>query len=143
MGRVLRYLKGSRLWSLKVTRNPDSSLSAYVDADYGGDLDTRRSTTGYLVYHGLNLISWCSKLQEIVTQSTMEAEYVALSSVTKEVIWIRNLLDELGFPQTTPCRVKEDNQPCIKFATDQGRFHRRSKHIDIRFHAAKEAVENG
>ena len=141
--RVLRYLKGSRLWSLKFTRNPDPSLSAYVDADYGGDLDTRRSTTGYLVYHGCNLISWCSKLQEIVTQSTMEAEYVALSSVTKEIIWIRNLLDELGFPQTTPCRVKEDNQPCIKFSNDQGRFHRRSKHIDIRYHAAKEAVENG
>ena len=139
---TLRYLKGTINQSLEFTDSENQSLTAYVDADYGGDRIQRKSTTGYVVFHGNNLISWNSKLQPIIATSTMEAEYVALSSVVKEIMYLRNLLAEIGFPQHGPSTVNEDNQACIKLASNTGQFYPRSKHIDLRYHHSRKAVED-
>ena len=141
--RVLRYLKGTLDLGITMHRSQTTTINAFVDSDYGGDKPTRRSTTGYAVFCGDNLISWHSKLQPIVADSTMEAEYIALWSTIKEVRYIRNLLTEIGHAPTQPALVFEDNQACLKLAEGTGTFHPRSKHIDIRYHASREAVNSG
>lgn len=73
----------------------------------------------------------------------MEAEYIALARVVHEVMWMKNVLSEMRFPVSTPAIVYEDNQACIKFAEDPGRYHKRTKHIDIRYHVSRDAVREG
>ena len=141
--RVLRYLKGTMDLGITMNRSQTTTITAFVDSDHGGDKQSRRSTTGYAVFCGDNLISWHSKLQPIIADSTMEAEYIALWSVVKELRYIRNLLTEIGYAPTQPASVFEDNQACLKLAEGTGTFHPRSKHIDIRYHASREAVNNG
>ena len=141
---TLRYLKGTIENHLTIQKNETPvSISAYVDADYGGDITSRKSCSGYLMYFGNNLISWQSRLQPIVASSTMEAEYIALANAVHEVMWLKNLLSEIKFPSSAPATIYEDNQACIKFAEDPGRFHKRTKHIDIRYHLSRDAVKEG
>ena len=74
-------------------------LWGYVDADFAGDIDSRKSTTGFVFTLCGTAISWTSNLQKIVTLSTIEAEYVAATEVEKEMIWVHGFLDELGKKQ--------------------------------------------
>jgi hypothetical protein len=99
--------------------------------------DTRRSTSGYVTSLGLGAISWSARKQELVTTSTCEAEYVAMANVTKEVLWLRQLLSEIGYPQSAPTPVLADNQGAIILSEDQSN-HNRTKHIDIKYHFTRE-----
>ena len=74
-------------------------LQGYVDADFAGDIDSRKSTTGFVFTLGGTAISWASNLQKIVTLSTTEAEYVAATEAGNEMIWLHGFLDELGKKQ--------------------------------------------
>ena len=112
----------------------------YVDADWAGCEKTRRSTTGYLATLYGSPINWCSKRQATTAASTMEAEYIAASEATKDTIWLRNLLGELGLIQDRPTTVYVDNQAAIRLAGNPS-THSRSKHIDIRHHIIRERVE--
>ena len=118
-------------------------LYAYADADWASsDLVNRRSVTGYLTYLNGGVISWASIVQKSVAKSTVEAEYYALSAASDEVMFLRTLLGELGFVQTEPTVINEDNKGTRDLATNPV-FHKRTKHIEIRYHSIRERVEQG
>lgn len=94
--RILRYLKGTLGHGLRFVSTTSSCLTGYVDFDWAGCPDTRRSTMGYCVFLGANLISWAAKKQVTVSQSSTEAEYKALSTATSEVMWISYLLHDIS-----------------------------------------------
>ena len=129
---------------------PETVLSCYSDADWANDPFTRRSITGYAAIIGtFGPVSCQSKRQTTTALSSTEAEYMALSTATQEVLWLRSLLRELDlaaatgderFRQLPPTIMHEDNQSCIKLAS-QPFNHGRSKHIDVRHHFICDHVE--
>ncbi|KAE8706056.1 Detected protein of unknown function [Hibiscus syriacus] len=137
--RILRYLKGTIDFGLFYSVSNDYKLVGYSDSDWGGDIDNRRSTTGFVFFMGDIAFTWMSKKQPIVTLSTCEAEYVAATSCVCHAIWLRNLLKEIGLIQEEPTKVCVDNKSAIALAKNPV-FHDRSKHIDIRYHYIRECV---
>ena len=140
--RILRYLKGSLDVCLKYATSDNGQLIGYSDADYAGDLDDRHSTTGNLFLISNGPVSWFSKKQQIVTLSTAEAEYVALSAATQEAMWIRRLLSDFHVPLDRPTVILEDHQGAICLAKNPV-TRSRSKHIDIRYHYIRETLSEG
>jgi len=139
---VLRYLASTPDAALTFSPSGPRSLIGYSDADYAGDLDRRRSTTGFVfLLHG-GAISWKSTLQKVVAQSTAEAEYMAAATAVKEAVWLRLLLADLGIPVRGAVPMFTDNQACLSFLSDHTTSPR-AKHIDIRYHAARDKVEEG
>jgi hypothetical protein len=142
--RVFRYLRATL--DLNITYGKDVSLGPVVigfcDADYGGDEDTRRSTTAYVFMLGGGAITWASKLQPTVALSSAEAEYMAVSAAVQDAMYLRQLFSDLGFEQREPTTIYEDNQGCIAL-TENPVMHKRTKHIDIRHHFVRERVESG
>ena len=107
-------------------------LQGYVDADYAGDLDQRRSMTGYMFTVAKCLISWKSELQDTITLSTTEVEYMGAVEASKEVLWLRGLVEIFNIIQDS-VRVHCDSQSAIHL-TKNHRYHKRRQHIDVRFH---------
>ena len=107
--RIFRYLKGTLSYGLKFVASDNFVLHGYCDADWAGDTDTRKSTSGYIFKLGGATISWSSKRQAVVALSSTEAEYIALSYAAQEIVWLRNLLSSLGFRQAKPTVLFEDN----------------------------------
>lgn len=140
--RVVRYLKSTRTWKLRLGGASNDELVAFSDSDWAGDKGTRRSTTGIVVYYGGGVVSWSSRRQECVTLSTMEAEYVALAETCQEVIWLRRLLEDFGVKQENATVVNEDNQGCLSFAKSE-RSTKRSKHIETKHHFVKDLCDQG
>ncbi len=114
-------------------------LNGYSDADWGGDSETRRSTSGYVFQIQGNTVSWSSKRQSSVSRSTTEAEYIALSNACQEGVWLRRLLSDIKLKQVDPTTIYEDNQGAIQLSRNP-KFHNRTKHIDISFHLIREQV---
>lgn len=141
--RVLRYLKGTVDYGINYV-SEKNSIVAYSDSDWGGDTLDRKSNTGYVVCLAGGPISWTSKKQRTVALSTMEAEYMALSEVTKEIIYVRNLLNHIRYREVikNATKVYCDNQSAI-YLSKNSVFHARTKHIDIRHHFTREAQERG
>ena len=134
--RVLRYLKGTIKYKVAFSsgnQEVGNNLTAYVDSSHADDVDTRRSRCGYIVYFDNSPISWKTTLQKRVALSTAEAEYRAAALCTKEVLWIRRLLAELGFAQTSPTIILEDNRACIKMI-ENPMVSERNKHIEMDVH---------
>lgn len=140
--RVLKYLKGSSNSGLLFQAHQPPHLIAFSDSDWAGDKDSRRSTTGYTLMMSGCAVAWKSCLQKIVACSSTEAEYIALSETMREVLWIRQILGELGFNQVEATTVMEDNQGCIAISKNR-RTDKRTKHIDLRFHFCRDQVERG
>lgn len=94
---LFRYLKGTLDMCLKYPKvtQEDPVLTAYSDSDYAGDRLESKSTSGYVTYLGGCAVTWCSRRQKSTSQSTLEAEYIALNEATKEVAWLRQILEEL------------------------------------------------
>jgi hypothetical protein len=140
--RVLRYLKGTSHYG--VTYDKDSkNLQAYTDSDWAGDIDDRRSCSGNVLTLAGGPISWKSNKQASVSLSTMEAEYAALSEVSREIVYIKRLLAHMGFHRyvKSPINVHCDNQSAIELSKN-AMFHKRGNHVDIRFHFTRELVES-
>ncbi|KAE8676644.1 hypothetical protein F3Y22_tig00111582pilonHSYRG00249 [Hibiscus syriacus] len=137
--RILRYLKGTIDFGLFYSVSNYYKLVGYSDSDWGGDIDNRRSTTGFVFFMGDIAFTWMSKKQPIVTLSTCEAEYVVATSCVCQAIWLRNLLKEIGLIQEEPTKVCVDNKSAIALSKNPV-FHDRSKHIDIRYHYIRECV---
>lgn len=97
--RILRYLKYSAQAGLQIHRSSLTHLSAFSDADWAGCSDDRRSTWGFAVYFGTNLVSWSSRKQASVSRSSIELEYKSLANATAELIWLQSVLGELGISQ--------------------------------------------
>ena len=111
-----------------------------MDADYANSDVNRRSTTGFVTQlFGNSPISWRSQLQTIVTLSSTEAEYIALSACVQEMLYLKMLISELGIQQTEPMTIFEDNQSCIKIVNNP-EGHGRTKHIDVKHFFVQEAV---
>ncbi|KAK4393367.1 Retrovirus-related Pol polyprotein from transposon RE1, partial [Sesamum angolense] len=107
--------------------------------DYAGAKDDRKSTSGYCTYVGGNLVTWRSKKQTTVARSSAEAEYRAMAHTTSEILWLKNLLKELGFMYDGPVPMHCDNQAAIHIAINPI-FHERTKHIEVDCHFVHEAV---
>ena len=137
--RVLRYVKGTPDHCLEYGGD-DVVLSAHSDSDYAGDVDGRKSVSGYVTKIGGCTVTWSSRKQRIVATSTAEAEYIGLAHCAREVLFLRQLLKELGYEQREPTLILEDNQACIAIAENPA-HHARTKHIDVRYHFVRERIE--
>jgi hypothetical protein len=137
---IFIYLRGTSNASLgfgKSTRG----LVGYVDSDYAGDLDTRRSLTGYVFTIGGCAVSWKARLQATVALSTIEAKYKVVSEAAKEAIWLRGIYSELcGISSCVTIHC--DSQSAICLTKDQ-MFHQRTKHIDMRYHFIRDVIARG
>ncbi|KAH9090679.1 hypothetical protein Ae201684P_014473 [Aphanomyces euteiches] len=139
--RVLRYLQGTKDYGIRYTKQDslDYLIELFVYADYANDATTRRSTSGYFLFLNGCLISWKSKLQNIVALSTSEAEYISMSYGLQEALWLKSLLEELELSVKLPIIVYEDNQSTIKMAENSA-LQQRTKHIDVRHHFIRDLV---
>jgi hypothetical protein len=143
--RVLRYVLDTAALGLTFggSNNPAFELVAFCDADWAGDRDTRRSTSGYffLLYGGI--VSYKSILQHCVALSTCEAEYIAAAETAREAVWLFTLISEISMAVLPlPIRLNEDNQGAIALAKNPV-GHGRNKHIDIRHHFLRDLVNEG
>ena len=114
MKRIPRYIKGTLDFGLRFSVIDNKMLSGYSDADWAGDIDTRISTSGYVFKIGGATVSWSSKKQATVAKSSTEAEYVALSTAAQKMIWLRQLMENIGFGTTSPTVLYEDNNGAIE-----------------------------
>ena len=140
--RILRYIKGTMAYGLALSRSRSHELVVYSDADWAGCPDTRRSTSGYCVFLGDNLISWSSKRQHTVSRSSAEAEYRGVANAVAETCWIRQLLSELRRPLTRATLVYCDNISAVYLSTNPV-HHQRTKHVEIDLHFVRERVALG
>lgn len=140
--RVLRYLRGTANHGIYYDRNGGNVLHGFADADYAGDMDSRRSTSGIVFMLNGGPIQWMSKKQATVALSTTESEYVSASAAAQEAVHLRMLLKDLGYPQTSPTTICEDNQAVINVSRNQV-YHGRLKHIDVRHHYIRDLVSAG
>jgi hypothetical protein len=140
--RILRYLKGSPGKGLWFKKNGHLEVEGYCDADWASCPDDRRSTSGYCVFVGGNLVSWRSKKQPVVSRSTAEAEYRAMSVSLSELLWLRNLLSELMLPVDTPMKLWCDNKSAISIANNPVQ-HDRTKHVELDRFFIKEKLDEG
>uniref|UniRef100_A0A6N2MZF3 Integrase catalytic domain-containing protein n=1 Tax=Salix viminalis TaxID=40686 RepID=A0A6N2MZF3_SALVM len=139
--RILRYLKGTIGRGLVMSRNNHTNVMGYTDSDWAGNQLDRRSTTGYCMFVGGNLVSWKSKKQHVVARSSAEAEYRAMAAAACELVWLRSLLADMGCPSTTPMNLFCDNQAAMHIAKNPV-FHERTKHIEVDCHYIRQQVQS-
>ncbi|GJU76683.1 ribonuclease H-like domain-containing protein [Tanacetum coccineum] len=135
--RILRYVHGTLDYGLQLFSSTTDSLIAYSDADWAGCPTTRRSTSGYCVFLGNNLLSWSSKRQPTLSRSSAEAEYHGVANVVAETCWIRNLLRELHTPLSSATIVYCDNVSVVYLSSNPVQ-HQRTKHIEIDIHFVRD-----
>nr|XP_043625611.1 uncharacterized mitochondrial protein AtMg00810-like [Erigeron canadensis] len=140
--RILRYLKSSPGNGLYIVKSETLNLRGYSDADWARCLMTRRSVSGYSVFLGNSLISWKSKKQSTVAKSSAEAEYRALAAVTCEIMWLMNLLSDLGVKVDLPVDVFCDSKAALQIAANPV-FHERTKHFELDLHFIREKICSG
>lgn len=135
---ILRYLRGTSKICLSFgICKPE--LVGFTDADMAGDVDSRKSTSGYLITFSGGAVSWQSRLQKCVALSTTEAEYIAITEASKELLWMKKFLQELGLEQDKYI-LYCDSQSAIHLSKNPT-FHARSKHIEVRYHWIRDALE--
>jgi hypothetical protein len=127
---------------MKPNKNAFFRLEGISDSDYAGDKETRQSVFGYVIYFCGAPIAWKSKSAKSVTLSSTEAEYIALSEVTKEIMFVKQVLDTMGIEIGLPIYVKVDNVGAI-YLSKNFSLSQRTKHIDIRTHFVRQFVEDG
>ncbi|KAJ0609721.1 putative RNA-directed DNA polymerase [Helianthus annuus] len=140
--RLLRYLKSGPGCGLLFKKSDRLDLVGYVDSDWAKCLSTRKSVTGYCVYLGSSLVSWKSKKQSTVSRSTGEAEYRAMCSATCEIMWLLNLLREVGVNCGLPVKLYCDSKAAISIAANPV-FHEKTKHFEVDLHFLREKVGSG
>jgi hypothetical protein len=140
--RILRYVRGTLQFGLLLRPSSCTDLVVYTDADWAGCPDTRKSTSGYAVFLGDNLISWSSKRQTTVSRSSAEAEYRTVANGVTEATWLRQLLQELHAPLRHATLVYCDNISAVYMSSNPVQ-HQRTKHIEIDLHFVRERVAIG
>jgi hypothetical protein len=145
--RIFRYIRGTPNYGLKfdgkwITGGDKTmKITALCDADWGGEIDERKSRTGYFVYINGCIVSYSSKIQKTVSLSSAEAEYYAISVAAQEISWIRQVLAEimLGSVEFEIPVLKCDNRAAISISSKDV-HHDRTKHIDIRHHFIRDEI---
>nr|AAP21414.1 putative polyprotein [Oryza sativa Japonica Group]ABF99446.1 retrotransposon protein, putative, unclassified [Oryza sativa Japonica Group] len=140
--KILRYLKGTPGKGLWFRKNGHLNVEGYCDADWASSMDDRRSTSGYCVFVGGNLVSWRSKKQAVVARSTAEAEYRAMALSLSEMLWMRSLLTELRVLRSDTVMLHCDNKSAISIANNPVQ-HDRTKHVEIDRFFIKEKIDSG
>ena len=138
---ILRYLKGTVEHGITFMKDEKFQIQLFSDSDFAGDQEDRKSTSGALILMNGGPVLWNSKKQSCVAKSTAEAEYIALSSLASEAIWMKHFLEELPQEERVePWIIKEDNQSCIAIA-NQTTSSSKSKHIDVHFHFIRDLIK--
>jgi histone deacetylase 1/2 len=140
--RILRYIQGTLNLGLRIRGSKSTIVSAFSDADWAGDVDDRRSTGGFAVFLGDNLILWSARKQATVSRSSTKAEYKSLANATAEMIWVQKILTELRIPHPPLARLWCDNLGA-KYLPANPVFHARTKHIEIDFHLSEKELYKG
>lgn len=138
---MLRYLKGTIDHGI-LYKYGKSDLIGYVDADWAGSIDDRRSFTGYAFVMNGAIVVWDSRKQRTVALSTTEAEYMALSEAAKEAVYLQRFLQELGQTDVSVMKMCIDNLSAQQLA-NYPVFHGRTKHIDVRHHFVRKIIGSG
>ena len=136
---VMRYLNGTREVCI-CFGSKEPGVEGYTDADYAGDMDKRRSTSGYVFMFTGGVVSWQSRLQNCTSISTTEAEYIAASEACKEAIWLARLVRDLGITVEMPT-LHCDSQSAIMLAKNPI-FHAKTKDIDMKYHFIRDILED-
>jgi Reverse transcriptase (RNA-dependent DNA polymerase)/Integrase core domain/gag-polypeptide of LTR copia-type/GAG-pre-integrase domain len=138
---VLRYLKSAPGRGILMKNNGHTDIVGYADADWAGSPHDRKSTSGFCMFVGGNLVTWKSKKQSVVARSSAEAEYRAMAQATSEIVWLRTMLRDLDHNSASPTKLFCDNQAAIYIASNPV-FHERTKHIEVACHYVRENVLN-
>ena len=139
--RIIKYVKTTVDFGVWYSKDTNDVLAGYSDADWAGNADDRKSTSGGCFYVENNLVSWMSKKQNSISLSTAEAEYIAVGSCCTQLLWMQKFLHDYGICQkhlTIYC----DNTSAINISKNPVQ-HSRTKHIEIRHHFIRELVEDG
>lgn len=139
---IFKYIRGTIDMGICFESGGNLDFRGYSDADYAGDVITRRSTSGYVFMFGNGIISWCSERQNSVALSTTESEYIAAPHAVKELVWLKGLLSELLLVEINVPIFFMDNQSAIRLVKNPA-YHKRTKHIDVRYHFIREKFEDG
>ncbi|KAM0916826.1 hypothetical protein ACQ4PT_009866 [Festuca glaucescens] len=139
---LLRYISGTLSHGCVYRRGGCETLISFSDSDHAGDVDTRKSTSGVLIYLGDSLVSWQSQKQKVVATSSCEAEYIAAATAACQGIWLAQLVGELLNQEAAPITIYIDNKSAISLCKNPV-LHDRSKHIDLRYHFIRNCVEKG
>jgi hypothetical protein len=137
--RILRYVRSNTKIGLKISRCKSLLVSGFSDADWAGSPDDRRSTGGFAIFLGSNLVSWSARKQATVSRSSTEAEYKAVANATAEIMWIQILLKEIGIQAPKAGKLWCDNLGA-KYLSSNPIFHARTKHIEVDYHFVRERV---
>lgn len=141
--RVVRYLHGTKdLKLVMFNEQAQPILTAFSDSDWAEDRTTRKSISGVIVKVLGGPVSWSSRKQDIVSTSTTEAEFYALSEAVKEIQWLKNILLDFDITPEETTTIQSDNQSTIKMI-ENSRFSSRTKHIDVRLHYVRDCVRQG
>ena len=144
VNRIFMFLKDDPGKGILYSGKHGLQLRGFVDSDFAGCEDSRKSTTGWVFTLAGGPVSWSSQRQKTVATSTMDAEYIAGAEAAKEAVWIRNFINDLRIPGvhigTVPLYI--DNNSALKL-TRNPEFHSRSKHIDVKHHFIREKVDDG
>eukprot|EP00602_Paraphysomonas_sp_CaronLab_P004809 CAMPEP_0185023452 /NCGR_PEP_ID=MMETSP1103-20130426/6129_1 /TAXON_ID=36769 /ORGANISM="Paraphysomonas bandaiensis, Strain Caron Lab Isolate" /LENGTH=1343 /DNA_ID=CAMNT_0027556055 /DNA_START=49 /DNA_END=4080 /DNA_ORIENTATION=+ len=135
---LLKYLRGTIDEGIRFSGS-EFDLHVFSDSDWAGDRLTRRSTTGYIVFLCAGALAWQSKLQTTVATSSMESEYMAEYAAMQELVWLRGVFKELGLLVAKPTPFFMDSKSA-KDLSENPVYHKRSKHIDIKYHWVREHV---
>jgi histone deacetylase 1/2 len=138
--RILQYLKQNTKIGLKIRKSNSMLVSAFSDADWAGSVDDRRSTSGFAVFLGSNLVSWSARKQATVSRSSTEAEYKAVANATAEIMWVQTLLKEIGVSSPRMARLWCDNMGA-KYLSANPVFHARTKHIEVDFLCQRKSIK--
>lgn len=141
--RILRYLNGTSNYGILYKKGErDEELLGFTDSDYAGDVEDRKSTSGYVFLLSSGVVSWSYKKQPIATLSTTEAEFVVAAACACQAVWMRRVLKIPSHEQEGCTTIMCDNSSTIKSSRNPI-MHGRSRHIDIRFHFLRDLTRNG
>ena len=141
--RIIYYLQHSKKYGLFFSKNSTFDIQCFLDSDWGGGCpDDHRSTNGYTLYLGHNLISWVAKKQPTIARSSTESEYKSMANATTEIIWMQSLFHELGCPISTTATLWCENVGAIYLSVNPV-FHARTKHIELDYHFVCEQIQLG
>ena len=139
--RVLRYIRGTTDYGVWYLKNESKQLMGYADSDWAGSLEDSKSTSGYAFSFGSGVF-WNSRKQEVVAQSSAEAEYISAANAANQAIWLRKILSDLGQNLNEATVMWVDNKSAIAMTKNPVQ-HGRTKRINVKFHAIREAEKLG